>query len=180
MPSNGHVNASIDPPSYLNRAFNPAIGWERVPVAYATPWRPINANIGEQFRRYVADPVTNSPANAEVIRNVKIGIPGVFYAATGSAIDTAAADLPAGLDPRDTFLVRFEHSNGDKIDTQAALGSCLVGTAEAPAEFGGPAWTFDRGATVTIGITPLRANLRIQIVCYFIEYPGPSNYNPQG
>lgn len=179
-PGYQNMRASLDPPTTQQRADNPDVQWVREQVYEPTPWRPLNPFIGEQFRRYTADVVLNETANTEVPRIIQIDIPATLYGLTGAAVDSTGAALPVGLDPLDTFLVRFEHNNGDRIDTQAALGSAMLGTAKFPALLGGPAWHFDRGSSINIGITPLRSNLRIYVVAWMMEYRGPANYNPLG
>ncbi len=88
--------------------------------------------------------------------------------------------LPNGMDPLDTFTVQWVHNTGDRLDTQPALASALIGTAKEPAIIGGNGWNFDRGGTIQALITPLRPNLRIDVCTWGIEVMGPVNYNVQG
>jgi hypothetical protein len=77
---------------------------------------------------------------------------------------------------QDTFLFRLEYTQGDKLHISQRLGSTVVGTAQRPGELGGVGYTINPGATVILGITPLLANLRIDITLVCLEMRGPSNY----
>ena len=166
--------ALLDPPSMMQRAKN-GVYYARQPVFEPRPWLAVDPGVGSQPRRYVTG-ITGEPANTEVISTIQIDIPGCIYALTGAAYDTVG-NTSAGLDQ---FLVRFEHSTGDRLDTIEALGSALLGTAQFPALIGGVGWNFDRGSTIRVGITPLVANLRIDVVCWMIEQRGPMNWGSLG
>ena len=183
-PVNMHnAQAALEMPSTASRARDPGVQWIRYPVAEPSPWRPVNDNISEQFRRYVMDPIVNGAANTEVTRSIQIDIPATLYGLTGAAMSTTSTDFAQGTTGLDHFTIRFEHSNGDRIDTQAAIASAMLGsiaTGPGAALLGGPAWHFDRGSAVFAYITPLVANLRIDVVLWVMEYRGPANYNPLG
>ena len=175
------VGAELNPPSNAQRARDPQVQWTREYVAEPYPWIPKAPNIGTQTRRFVVE-VQNQPVGGEIIASIQIDIPGTAYALSGAAVDTAAPPvaLPVGYDPLDMFLVRFEHSSGDRLDTQAGIASSLIGKGDKPALIGGPGWTFDRGSTLRVGITPLRLTMRITVVAWMIETRGPTNLGALG
>jgi hypothetical protein len=47
---------------------------------------------------------------------------------------------------------------------------------ENPGEIGGTGYVIQPGAGVVLGITPLIANLRIDITLFCMEQRGPTNY----
>lgn len=169
--------ASIDPPSTFKRS-KQGLEWYQTQVYWPTPWIPLSENIGIQPRRRPIQDVLNGAANAVVNRTIQIDIPSAVYALTGSATPSDGSALPNNLHPLDTFLIQFTHNTGDRLDTQAALARSLIGTAERPAMIGGVGWNFDRGGTIQVDVTPLRANMRISVTCWVIEIRGPVNYTP--
>ena len=174
--------ASLNPPSNQQRAQNPQVQWKRQYVAEPNPWIPVAPNIGTQMRRFVVN-IVNAAVGVETFATIQIDIPGTVYGLTGAAVDTGGpppAALPVGYDPLDLFMIRFEHSSGDRLDTAATMASALLGKGDKPAYIGGPGWTFDRGSTMRIGVTPLRATLRIGIVAWMIETRGPTNLGALG
>lgn len=168
------AQAALQPPSTMERA-RQGLRWYRMPVYEPRPFFPEDPMVGIQPRRYTAN-ITNSTINQEIVKLVQIDIPGTVYALTGAAFDTNAL---VSLD-NNTWLVRFEHSSGDRLDTNSALASCLVGSAQFPALIGGVGWNFDRGSTVRVGVTPLKSNMRIDVALWVIETRGPVNYGALG
>jgi hypothetical protein len=81
-----------------------------------------------------------------------------------------------GVSPRDCFLFRLEYTTGDRLVITSRLASTLLGTAERPGELGGTGYTIDQGASVTLGITPLLPDLRIDITLVCLEMRGPRNF----
>jgi hypothetical protein len=174
-PNYENAQASLNPPTYEGFARD-VPQWYREPVYEPRIFFPNSEHIAKQARiRSVS--ISNQPANTEVSQFINIDVPAVNYAISAAAIDTAGAALPAGLDPLDTFLVRFAHNSGDRLTPISQLGSCVCGSGAFPFLIGGAGWIFDRGGSLEVGITPLRANLRIDVTCWFIEILGPLNYS---
>ncbi len=153
--------------------------WVREQVYYPTPYFPQHPNIGRQVRDYIRNfalPVAGTAG----VQTVQIDIPGVIYALTGSARRTDSGAFPVGWDRRDAFDVQFVYNNGEQLITLAGQGSTIVGSAERPRLLGGPAWTFDRGAQITVTVTPVIANLQVTINCWVMEIRGPTNISSLG
>ena len=148
----------------------------RAPFYPTAPFYSTNPNVGYQTRFYSTGTV-NATAGSEVLATVQFDLPCRLIAINGSAFNTAAGNtLPAGVDPRDTFLFRLEYTTGDKLHITQRLGSTVCGTSQRPGEIGGVGYTIDQGASVSIGITPLLANLRIDITLVCLEMRGPRNF----
>jgi hypothetical protein len=152
----------------------------RAPFYPTAPFYSTNPNVGYQTRFYsngLLSTDTDYAVNSESIRRVQFDIPCRLIAINGSSFNTAQGNaLPVGVDPRDTFLFRLEYTQGDKLHISQRLGSTVVGTSQRPGELGGVGFTINPGATVILGITPLLANLRIDITLVCLEMRGPSNY----
>lgn len=172
MPPHGQM-ATMNPPDNGTRYFN-GIPFRQTEVFEPMPWLAVDPNIGYMTNDRVSN-LTGGAANTEVIVRNGFDVPSVVYALTGSAIDTTGADLPVGMSPLDTFLVQFVLTNGQRWQTVPALGSTLLGSGERPRKTGRPTWVLNNGAVMEVRITPLRTNLRIDVVMYTLEQPGPTN-----
>lgn len=150
--------------------------WYRMPFFPTAPFYSTNPKVGYQPRFYSGG-IINQAAGAEVIVTVQFDLPCRLIAINGSAVDTTGAALPVGLDPRDTFLFRLEYTTGDRLHITQRLGSTVVGTAQRPGEVGATGYTINQGASVTLGITPLRANLRVDITLHTLEMRGARNFD---
>lgn len=153
--------------------------WQRVPIYPPQLLLSTNKYVGHQTRDYGAG-ILNIPANQQQTATVQFDTPCIIFAITASAVSTAGAALPVGTNPLDTFILAFEHSNGDRLTTSARLGSTICGSAAQPRLVGGNGWVFDRGSTAVFLITPLVANMRIDINLMCIEERGPSNLTNRG
>lgn len=167
-PAPGQPVAALSPPS-----LGTFPGFTTGQVYYPELFIPENA--GVQPRDYVQE-LLNGVAAVEIVRPIQVDIPGTVYAMCGSAVDSTGAALPVGLDPLDTFLFRLEHNSGDRFTTAPTLGSTVLGRNGLPRLVGARGWMWDRGGTIRIGLTPLRANLRINIALWIIEFRGPQNF----
>lgn len=159
----------------------------RVPFFPTSPWYSTNPEVGTQVRYYGqtwlstdADYVVNS----EATRLVQFDIPCRLIAINGSAINTAAIGSAVGslstFNMNNTYLFRLEYSTGDKLHTAARLASSVVGTMENPGEIGSAGFNVDQGASVQLAVTPLMANLRIDITLVCLEMRGPRNFSIGG
>jgi len=81
------------------------------------------------------------------------------------------------MNPLDSFLFRIEYTTGDRLMTGARMASTVVGSMENPGEIGGTGYTIDQGASLILGITPLMANLRIDITLICLEIRGSTNFS---
>lgn len=150
--------------------------WYRQPFFPTSPFVSTNPRVGTQVRFYSAGTL-NAVANTEVIATIQFDIPCRLIAINGAAFSTAAGNaLPVGVGPRDCFLFRLEYTQGDRLHVTQRIASTVVGSGERPGELGSVGWTFDQGATVVLGITPLIANLRIDLSLHCLELRGPSNF----
>lgn len=152
------------------------VPWIRYPYFPTAPFYSTDPNVGYQTRYYSVQ-VLNQTAATEVITTVQFDIPARLIAINAAAVDTAGAGLPVGMNSLDTFLFRLEYTTGDRLHINARLGSSVCGTAGQPGEIGGAGWTIDQGAAVITGITPLRANLRIEVTLVCLEMRGPRNFS---
>ena len=152
----------------------------RAPFYPTAPFYSTNPNVGYQTRFYSAGLLstdTDYAVNSESIRRAQFDIPCRLIAINASAFNTAQGNaLPVGVSAQDTFLFRLEYTQGDKLHISQRLGSTVCGSAQRPGELGGVGFTINPGATVILGITPLLANLRIDITLVCLEMRGPSNY----
>lgn len=178
-PSTPHP-AKVNMPNMQDLGGQGAIPWYRAPFYPTAPFYSTNPNVGYQTRFYSAELISTDADYAvgtEAIRNVQFDIPCRLIAFTGSCFSTAAGNaLPVGVGPRDCWLFRAEYTQGDRLHVAARIASTVVGTMARPGEIGGTGWTINTGANLTLGITPLLANLRINVTLVCMETRGPTNY----
>ena len=161
------------------------ISFVRFPYYPTAPFYSTNPNVGYQTRFYSAGVLytdADYAVGSEMIRTVQFDIPCRMIAMNGSALyyfgsPVAVAGLPLGVKPNDTYLFRAEYTTGDKLHVSSRLGSTVVGSDENPGEIGGAGYTIDAGASFVLGITPLIANLRIDITLVCLEMRGPRNFS---
>ena len=181
--AHGGPQAKIGLPSIQDMGGHGAVPWIRFPYYPTAPYYSTDPRVGSQTRFYGAT-LTYTDAdftvNAESLRTVQFDLPCRLIGFTGSSVvydgANAVTGYVAGIDPRDQFLFRMEYTTGDRLHTAARLGSTVVGTLQNPGEIGGTGYTIDQGAAVILGITPLVANIRIDITMVCLEIRGSSNY----
>lgn len=172
------MGASLQPPSSAQRAQDPNVGWAREQVLFPEPLLPINERIGRQLRNRVIVFDTLVQNQTQTGR-FTFDVPSVMYARMGGVF--AGSNLPTGTTGLDQFTVRFEHSNGDRIDQTESLASTLLGSAGEPNLLGGPAWRWDNGSSCLVYVTPLSAAIsQIYIVAQVVELRGPTNISAIG
>ena len=165
--------ATLNPPTDDTRIKN-GVPYREMQVYYPEPWMPVASDIAYSPNDRVVQ-VLNQTANTEVIERLGFDVPTVVYA-TVSAVRSTSGDLPATVgNERDLFRVQFELTNGRKWQTSNSLGSTVTGTAERPRLLGRTGWRFDMGTVLLVKVTPLVANLDINVVLYTIETPGATN-----
>jgi hypothetical protein len=151
----------------------------RMPFFPTAPYYSTRPNVGYQGRFYGATVLSTDAdytVGNESIRIVQFDIPCTMIAINASAIDTVVPANLSGINPLNTFLFRMEYSTGDQLMTAARLASTCLGTMENPGEIGGTGYVINPGASLVLGVTPLLANLRIDITLHCLEARGPSNY----
>ena len=174
-PPPADASAQVTQPKMADLGGGPAPEWYRMAWFPTAPFFSTRPDVGYQPRYYSTE-VLNGAAGTETVVNIQFDLPCRVIALNGAAFSTAAGNaLPVGVGPRDCFLFRMEYTTGDRLHINARIASLYLGTAERPGEIGGVGYTID-GGTVTVGITPLIANLRINVALHCVEMRGPRNY----
>mgnify|MGYP003655989241 FL=1 len=177
-PSYDNSMAALDPPSAYGEVGGQKVPWYREPVLEPRIFFPNDLYTAKQIRwRNVV--VENEAIGTEIVRLINIDIPSTVYAFTGGARDTTNV-LQLNDGGRGDFLVRYAHNSGDRLTPTAGLGTLFCGDARFPALVGAAGWVFNRGGSIEVGITPLRANLRIEVAAWVVEIRSHQNYNPPG
>jgi hypothetical protein len=171
--------AALDPMNAYGADQAAKYEWYREPVYEPRVFFPNDLYTAKQIRWRTVT-VTGQPANVEVVNFINVDIPSVAYAITGSAFETTGAGLPVGAGRRSVFLARYAHNSGDRLTPVAQLAENVCGTAQFPALIGAAGWVFNRGGSMEVGLTPLLANLRIDLTVWFVEIRSRQNYNPPG
>lgn len=150
--------------------------WYRQAFFPTAPFYSTRQDVGYQVRYYSAG-ISSAAVNTEVLVPVSFDLPARLIALNGAAFSLGAGNaLPVGVGPRDCFLFRMEYTTGDRLMISSRIASTVLGTSERPGELGATGYTIDQGATVQLGITPLLANLRIDITLHCLEMRGPRNF----
>lgn len=168
--------ASLNPPSTRKRIWE-GVEYEPTGLYEPKPLMPYADNIGWVPRDRTAT-FTNPTVGQESALTLGFSTPSVCYALTGSAIPSdGTTGLPVGYNPLDTFRVQVKYSQGDLWQTDPTLARNVLGTAEFPRLVGARAWRLDAGTSLRLTVTPLVANLTIDVTLWIIETPG-SNIAP--
>ena len=171
------MEAELSPPSTWQRAQQNDLVWFQRQVYQATPWLPASPqnNIGYQPRWRPIQDVVGGAVGVAVQRVIRVDIPYTVYGFSGTATPSDGTALPNNLHPLDTFTILLTHNTSDRLVTEPVIARTVLGTAERPSHVGGTGWAFDRGGTIQVQITPLRAGLTISVVAWGIEVVGPTN-----
>jgi len=181
----GSRSALIQMPSAGQLGGAGQVPFVRYPFFPTAPFYSTNPNVGYQTRYYSVGVLytdADYTVGSEMLRVAQFDIPCRLVAFNGSAVSyfgspAVISALPLGVKPNDTYLFRAEYTTGDKLHISARLGSTVVGSDENPGEIGGTGYTIDQGASLSIAITPLMANLRIDITLVCLEMRGPRNFS---
>lgn len=152
----------------------------RFPFYPTAPWYSTNTAVGYQVRFYsqgILPSDTDYAVNTEALRNVQFDIPCRLIAINGAVRDTTGVVVYTEQTMNLQYLFRLEYTTGDRLHTTSRLASTVVGTMQNPGEIGGHGYNIDQGASVTLGITPLAANLRIDITLVCLEMKAPRNFS---
>lgn len=179
-PGPGGPTAVISMPTAAQMGGEQPLPFVRFPFYPTAPYYSTNPNVGYQVRFYStgllrtdADYATNS----EAIRSVQFDIPCRLIAINGAAIDATQVIAYDSTTMNLQYLFRAEYTTGDKLTVTARLASNVVGTMENPGEIGSHGYNIDQGGTMLIGLTPLVANLRIDITLVCLEMRPPRNFS---
>jgi hypothetical protein len=152
----------------------------RFPFYPTAPWYSTDPNVGYQVRFY-SQGLINTDADyvigTEAIRPVAFDLPCRLIAINGACNNIAGANNITEQNMNLMYLFRAEYTTGDRLHVFARLASTVLGTGQNPGEIGGHGYNIDQGATLTLGITPLVANLRIDITLVCLEMRGPRNFS---
>ncbi len=115
--------------------------------------------------------VTGTNAGQTAIPTIAFDLDSAIYALTAAVYDTSLAAFPPNgfSNPLDTFTVQFKLAQGRQYQDNPALGSTVLGDAKYPRYLGMPAWRFPGGTVMQVLVTPLVANLRIDLALWAIE-----------
>jgi hypothetical protein len=180
QPQNGQVRSAV-----INMPTSADLLGQQKPRAYRAPFYPTapfystDPNVGYQTRYYTTYLSPSEPDYAvggTSTRRIPFDIPVRLIAINGAAVKTDDPQYLSGLNPLDMFMLNFQYTNGDKLSTNPALASTLVGTSQRPGELGGVGWTINGGATLLTEIIPLIPSLYISINFVCLEMRGPTNY----
>ena len=185
--SSGQAIAALETPDTATRLVQ-GVPYQEVPVAEPMPWMPVSNDIAwglnDRTTRFTAP-----TANVESQNTMGFDLPSVVYAITATVRQTTF--VPAGntfnfwesqgfASPLDTFQIQFALSQGRTWQTTNAPASTICGSAERPRFLGRTGWRFGQGAVLVVKITPLLANLTIDVVLWAVEEVGGSNIRPTG
>jgi hypothetical protein len=172
--------ALVSMPSAAQLGGEGPIPFARFPFYPTAPWYSTNPNVGYQVRYYsggILSTDADYTVNTESVRIVQFDIPCRLIAINGAAVDSTGVVSFTEQTMNLQYLFRAEYTTGDKLHTAARLASTVVGTGNEPGEIGGHGYNIDQGASLILGITPLVANLRIDITFVCLEMRGPRNFS---
>ena len=156
--------------------------WYRMAFFPTSPYYSTNPGVGYQPRFYSGGLLSGDAdynQGTEALRLVQFNEPCRLIANNGGAIDqiTPALLIDQG---RNAFLFRQEFTTGDRLHITQRLGGQVLGSGAEPGEIGGTGYTISGTSSVTLGITPLFANLRIDVTLVCLEMRGARNFTPGG
>ena len=172
-PGTSNPTTLLSPPGFSNYAQAPNVQWHRIPAHLPQIAIP-SADFITTKAFDNATSFSGNAAGATYTTTLQFPEPSVIFALTATAVDTTGAALTR--DPLDCFTLALTRTNSDKLQSQTVLGSTICGTAQRPRYVGPNGWVQDRGSSIQISLTPLFANLRIDLVCYTAVIYGPSSF----
>lgn len=181
--------AVISMPSAAQLGGAKPLPFVRFPFFPTAPWMSTNPNVGFQTRFYstsLSSTADDFTVGSEALRTVQFDIPCRVIAFNGAAYPTDWSSPPQinGVDfiPDEKtmnllYKFRVEHTSGDKLHTFPRVASTVVGTDQNPGEIGGHGYNVDQGGSLQIGITPLLADIDIDITLVCLELRAPRNFS---
>jgi len=188
-PHDPYRSAVIAQPSSAQLGGAQPLPFVRFPFYPTAPWYSTNPNVGYQVRYYSAALAsTDSDFNvgSEVTRTVQFDLPCRVIAFNGASAPTdwssppqinGADFLPSKINMNLLYRFRVEYTTGDKLQTAARLAETVLGTGSEPGEIGGHGYNIDQGASLQLSITPLLADITIDISIVCLEMRAPQNFN---
>jgi hypothetical protein len=184
MSHDQYRSANVAMPSSAQLGGNPDAGvpsFIRFPFYPTSPWYSTNPNVGYQVRYYSTGVLSSDldfAVGSELMRTIQFDLPCRVIGFNGASVDlTTPSTGPINESNMNLmYLMRVEYTMGDKLHTSARLGSTVVGTAQRPGEIGGHGYNIDQGASLQVFITPLVADIRIDITAICLEMRAPRNY----
>jgi len=143
--------------------------WARFDVAAPAPLLPTKGfTMGINDRTFS---LVGGVSGTQRILPISFDLSSVIYAWTAAAYNTAGATFPAVgfANALDTFTAQFKLSQGRQYQTEPTLGSAIFGDAKRPRYLGMPCMRMPPGTLLQLLLTPLSANLRIDVTLYCIE-----------
>ncbi len=180
-------SAVISMPSSAQLGGAQPLPFVRFPFFPTAPWYSTNPNVGYQVRYYSAGILSTDSdftVGGESIRTVQFDLPCRVIAFNGAAVRLSdplvqsATQAPiTKQNMNNLYLFRVEYTTGDRLHTTARLASTVIGSGSEPGEIGGHGYNIDQGASLQIGITPLVADVRIDVSIVCLEMRAPQNFN---
>jgi len=170
--------ATINPVTGADQLMRMGIPFEEVPVFEPIPWLPVAKDIAWGLSDRVVT-LTNGVINTQVSTPLGFDFYTVAYALSAAVRNTAGNALPGSFgSPLDSFRVQFVTTGNYNFQTADAMGSALVGTAAFPRKLGRCCWRFNGGAQLRVLITPLMANLQVDVIVWTVQTTIGSNIAP--
>ena len=169
---------AMAPSTFQSMAQDKNVGWAKVPAYLPNLTLPMAEFIAiKPFD--IIESMAGNAAGTAFTRTVNFPQPTVVFALNAGVTEDAGGNLPVGPSPLDQFTLQIIRTNGDQLQTAAALGGSICGTAQRPRLIGPTGWVQDRGSSLQITCTPLVANLRIDLcfVCAVIYGPASFTWN---
>ena len=151
----------------------------RAPFYPTAPFYSTNKTVGYQSRFYSTG-IVNGAANTQQLLRVQFDLPARLIAINASVQTTDGNIARIINEPNDLFLISLSYTTGDQLLVGERLASTICGGGSEPGEIGGTGYSIATGASMQVGIRPLFANLRIDIVLVCLEMRGSTNYTVGG
>ena len=175
---NSGMMATLTPPS-TERRIQDEVPFEEVPVKDPMPWLPVTpGDIAWSVNDRVLT-LTNGAINTQAVQRLGFDTPSAVYAITAAVRTTDGAAIPGSFGSvLDTFQIQFRMTNPRLWQTNPVSGSTVCGTAERPRFLGRPCWRMNTGSVLIANITPLMANLNVDLNIWVLETIGCTNILP--
>lgn len=172
----------LEQQSYQSLANNPQVFWTRSSVADPQPLIPHaeNGTLAIEYNTRTKR-FSGNAAGARYTERFAFDRASVVYARTAGVRTADGSAFTYNGNVLDLFDAQFVRSNGqDRLDADSGMGSVLFGSAERPSYCGGPAWMFDNSTGILLTVTPLVADIVIDISLQVISIPTAGNWNAPG
>lgn len=166
--------ATLNPPTSTQRLIN-GVPFDMVRLGDPLAWLPFSPSIAWLSLDYTAN-ITNQTANASTPVRLGFDTPTVIYKIGAAVRDTSGAAIGGQFgDVLDTFLIQCVLTGSGRLfQTTPTSGSAICGTAQRPRVLDFP-WRLEPGANLSVNLTPLIANLYVDVTFYTVQLPGATN-----